>query len=59
MRDARISDVALGVGIIGAGIATYLYLTNRPAPAPEPTVQRRVRPTLGAGVAGIGLEARW
>jgi len=59
LRDARISDVALGAGIIGAGIATYLYLTNRPARAPEPTVQRRVRPTLGAGVAGIGLEARW
>ena len=59
VRDARISDVALGAGIIGAGVATYLYLTNRPARTPEPTVQRRVRPTLGAGVAGIGLEARW
>ena len=59
VRDARISDVALGAGVIGAGIATYLYLTSGRAAAPDVTAHRRLRPTLGAGVAGLGLEARW
>jgi tetratricopeptide (TPR) repeat protein len=59
VRDARIADVALGAGLVGAGIATYLYLTRGPAAAPKATARRGVRPTLGAGVAGLGLEARW
>ena len=59
VRDARIADVALGAGLVGAGIAAYLYFTSTPRPAPEGTAARRVRPTMGAGVAGIGLEASW
>jgi tetratricopeptide (TPR) repeat protein len=56
VRDARISDVAFGAGILGAGFAAYLYF-REPASAPEPRAQLRLRPTLGLG--SLGLEGRW
>jgi tetratricopeptide (TPR) repeat protein len=61
VRDARISDIAFGAGLIGAGIATYLYLTSGPenATARGPAARLRGQPTFGAGLAGLGLEGRW
>jgi len=35
-RDAAISTVALGVGAVVAGVATYLFFSSGPQPAPEP-----------------------
>jgi tetratricopeptide (TPR) repeat protein len=58
VRDARISDIAFGAGLVGAGFAAYLFLTSEPASAPEHAALR-LRPTLGAGLAGLGLEGRW
>jgi tetratricopeptide (TPR) repeat protein len=60
VRDARIADVAFGAGLVGAGVAAYLYLTSRPASAPEErTAHLRLRPGIGIGLAGLGLEGRW
>jgi len=59
VRDARISDVALGAALVGAGVAAYLYFTNPPRTSADGAAVRRVRPTLGTGVAGLGLEASW
>jgi hypothetical protein len=53
--ELRIADVSLGVGIVGLGIAAYLYLSR-------PTVERPasafvdVRPTRGGGTGVIGLR---
>jgi tetratricopeptide (TPR) repeat protein len=58
VRDARSSDVAFGAGLVGAGIAAYLYFTSEPS-TPERTARLELRPTLGAGLAGLGLEGRW
>jgi len=44
-RKALIADIGLGIGVIGAGVATYLFIDH----ARKPTI----RPALGAGVIGI------
>jgi hypothetical protein len=43
-RKALFADIGLGVGLIGAGIATYLFVDHARKP---------VRPVLGAGFFGI------
>ena len=62
---ARVSDVAFGVGLVGAAVASYLLLTSRSgdataAPSPgtvAPTV--RLSPALGPAGAGLVLGAAW
>jgi hypothetical protein len=62
VRDARITDFVLGAGIVGIGVATYLYLRNPAgdgAPQPAPTARLRFLPTLGPGLAKVSAEAHW
>jgi hypothetical protein len=59
---ARISNVALGVGLVGAGVAAYLFFTSsggtsKPADAVAGRV--RVHPQLGSNVAGLIVGASW
>ncbi len=44
-RKALFADIGLGVGLIGAGVATYLFIDHARRPA--------LRPALGAGFIGI------
>jgi hypothetical protein len=48
-RKALFADIGLGVGLLGAGIATYLFIDHANGHASKPTV----RPALGAGFVGI------
>jgi tetratricopeptide (TPR) repeat protein len=61
LRDALITDIALGVGVVGAGVATYLFFrSSRTGGAqPEPAAWLRVRPALAPGLAAVSAEARW
>jgi tetratricopeptide (TPR) repeat protein len=60
VRDARISDVAFGAGILGAGVALYLFLKSPETGAsPEATNSLRIKPEIGLGLAKVSAEARW
>jgi tetratricopeptide (TPR) repeat protein len=59
---ARIADIAVGTGLVGIGLATYLILTSRAgAPsAPSAAWRVRVRPEIAAaGGAGLALGTSW
>ena len=57
---ARVSDIAIGVGLIGAGIAAYLFLTS---PESEPTRASagdlRIAPEIGPHQAALQLGGAW
>jgi hypothetical protein len=54
-RELVVADISLAVGLVSLGSALYIYLTDKPAPAPP---QRAVKPSFafGPGVARVGLE---
>jgi hypothetical protein len=55
-----LADVAFGVGIVGAGVATYLFVTSRSQPGPAAVARRpRIEPRLGPGLIGLAIGARW
>jgi hypothetical protein len=57
---ARIADVAIGAGLVGAGVAAYLFFTSRATPAPSQTAASRIRlqPEIGPGrYAGLTIGA--
>jgi hypothetical protein len=59
---ARIADVAIGAGLVGAGVAAYLFFTSRAHPAPSPTAAGRIRlqPEIGPGrYTGLTIGAPW
>jgi len=56
-KDAWISNVGLGVGIVGVGVATYLFFTQR---APTETKNAlTVVPVLGLREGGLSLSRSW
>ena len=61
VRDALITDIALGVGAITVGVATYLFFTSSGGDSaqPAPTARLRIRPELAPGLAKVSAEARW
>jgi hypothetical protein len=59
---ARIADIGIGVGLISAAVAAYLFLHDAPAPAsPPPSVAKRLRllADVGPGRAGMALGGTW
>jgi hypothetical protein len=54
---ALFSTIGFGVGLVGAGVGTYLLMSSR-ASSPPP-VGVRVTPSVGPGVAGALMEGRW
>lgn len=58
--DARICDVALGIGFVAAGVATYLFVTSSGEAAPATTTARaRLQPVIGPRSGGLLAELRW
>jgi tetratricopeptide (TPR) repeat protein len=67
---ARVSDVLIGAGLVGAGVAAYLFFTS-PSPSqdtaaadePRPpaglVARLRLSPALGPGHAGLVAGASW
>jgi hypothetical protein len=55
LRDAWISDITLGVGIVGVAVGTYLVLTGHPTEAPKPGEETHA--TLA--VTGRGVSFAW
>ncbi len=50
------ADVSLGVGVITAGIATYLFISAPPkthAPSSASSLELRLAPTIGGAVGGL------
>jgi hypothetical protein len=59
---ARIADVAIGAGLVGVGVAAYLFLTSRAAaPSRQTTAWRiRLQPEIRPNLqAGLTLGASW
>ena len=58
---ARVSDVAFGVGLAGAGVATYLLLTSASdsSKAPGPARAIHVAPEVSPTQAGFALGGSW
>jgi hypothetical protein len=56
-RDAWISNVGIGVGVVGVGVATYLLLT-RPA-SKESKSAVTVLPMIGVREGGVSLSRSW
>jgi len=61
VRDALITDIALGVGAVTVGIATYLFFTSSGGDTvqPAPSSAWRISPVLAPGLAKVSAEARW
>jgi len=54
------SDLAIGAGVVGLGVAAYLFLRPSPSGGAGPTDHAlRVEPRLTASGAGLGLEGAW
>ncbi len=60
-RFADISDVGIGVGIVGLVVGTYLVLTSTsPRPVPAATAVRvNVTPSVARGASGLELSGTW
>jgi hypothetical protein len=61
-RAATISNVAFGVGILGLGVGTYLFLTSMPDESsrpPESDTAMRVTPSLGPTGGELSLRGRF
>ncbi len=71
-RDATVSTLAFGVGLVSLGIGAWLTLTAGPssprpsssAPAPPslpppPAVRAAIQPLLGPRLAGVGMVGTW
>jgi hypothetical protein len=59
---ARVADITIGVGLVGAGVATYLLLTAAKAAPQRPAVAARgmrLALDIGPGQAGIALGGAW
>jgi tetratricopeptide (TPR) repeat protein len=58
---ARVADVALGAGLVAAGVAAYLFISSPSTSAKPETVSGRLRvhPQLGPSAAGLVLGASW
>jgi serine/threonine-protein kinase len=56
-RDAWISNVGIGVGIVGAGVATYLFFAARAARETKSAVS--VVPVVGWRECGLSLSRTW
>jgi hypothetical protein len=52
-RDALISTIGLGVGIVGAALGTYFFVSAHSDEAPK-TAKLDVRPWIGPASAGLG-----
>ncbi len=53
--ELRVADISLGVGVVGLGVATVLFLT-RPSAAESAAVLLDVRPAPGGGLATLGAR---
>jgi hypothetical protein len=54
-----VADVALGVGVIAAGLAAYWLITTPTSPPASASRGLRWSPLLGPRSAGIGLDGRF
>jgi hypothetical protein len=52
-RDSLISTIGLGVGVVGAALGTYLFVSAHSDESPK-TARIDVRPWIGPGSAGVG-----
>jgi len=60
--NARLADVAIGVGLVGAGIATYLFLSSgggEGAAHASNGSRLHLAPQLGPSLAGLLAEVSW
>jgi len=60
--DARVADFTIGGGLVGAGIATYLFLTSGASQAKEKASaahRLRVAPQLAGDRVGLAASASW
>jgi hypothetical protein len=63
--DARVADFVVGAGLIGAGVAAYLFFTSseKAAPGPKPNqgvaARLHILPELGPERAGLVASASW
>jgi hypothetical protein len=53
--ELRVADISLAVGVVGLGVATWLFLA-RPTVTESQPVALDVHPTRGGGVATLGLR---
>jgi len=53
--ELRVADISLGVGVVGLGVATLLFLT-RPSVTESPAVVLDVRPAPGGAFATFGAR---
>jgi hypothetical protein len=63
---ARLSDVAFGAGVLGVGVAAYLYFTSAPASSAGPSTSLarsqpiRILPDAGPnGLLGVTVGTSW
>jgi tetratricopeptide (TPR) repeat protein len=58
--EARVADFTIGGGLVGAGVATFLYLTGGAPARGEPTAQRpRVAPQIAGDRIGLAASGTW
>jgi hypothetical protein len=55
---ALVADVTLAVGLVAAGVATWLWITSRERPAAAPR-RLAVAPVVGPGGGGLSLGGAW
>ena len=56
--DAWVADVMIPAGVVGVGVATYLFFTSRGGPSPATTAVQ-IGPDVRPGIAGLALSGRW
>lgn len=62
---ARLADVAVGAGLVGVGVAAYLYFSSTPSPSSVPSSQARaqrirIEPYAGPNrLVGVVMGGAW
>jgi hypothetical protein len=59
VSSAHIANVTGAFGLVGAGVFTYLLLTNSPGEQPRAEAKLRVLPRAAPGVLALGVDGRF
>lgn len=55
---ANVSNVGIGLGVVGIGVGAYLILTSKSG-TPSSNAALRVSPLVARGMGGLAFDGRW
>jgi tetratricopeptide (TPR) repeat protein len=59
LTSARLADVLIGAGLVGAGVAAFLWVRSGPPAEPTATARFQITPQLAPHALGLSAGASW